>query len=198
LKLDPHDCFKTYLSIKNHFTQEKYDYHKYCGKTRSSLQSFYKRKDRFFFEKMSRQKSDEEILSFFVANFSSAEDPQSLWIGDIIKEGESVYLNWQKKSQSLKYCFEQEINDLFLDDDFVSLFKINGSSHPKILKKFLRKEVSLETLVILDKILNFRQRFDKKLTDPVWQFVSLKIKKYSSFIHIDIFKFKRILKECLE
>lgn len=188
------------MSIKNHFTQEKYDYHKYCGKIRSSLQSFYKRKDRFFFEKMSRQKSDEEILSFFVANFSSAEDPQSLWIGDIIKEGESVYLNWQKKSQSsqsLKYCFEQEINDLFLDDDFVSLFKINGSSHPKILKKFLRKEVSLETLVILDKILNFRQRFDKKLIDPVWQFVSLKIKKYSSFIHIDIFEFKRILKECV-
>ena len=44
--------------LKNHFTKEKYDYHKYCGKSRASIQSFYKRKDRFFFEKLSRQKDD--------------------------------------------------------------------------------------------------------------------------------------------
>ena len=99
MKLDPHNCYKTYLALKNHFTKDTYDFHKYNGKTRSSLQSFYKRKDRFFFEKMSRQKTDDEILEFFVANFASCSDPQSLWIGEIIKEGEKSYKDWKKRNQ---------------------------------------------------------------------------------------------------
>jgi len=193
----PFDCYKTYLALKNHFTKDSYDYHKYCGKTRASLQSFYKRKDRFFFEKMSRQKSDDEILQFFVANFSSCDDPQSLWIGDIIREGESLYTEWKKKAQSLTYIFKSEVCDLFSDNKVDDVFHIKGSSHPIILKKYLKKEVSLETIVILDKVFNFRRDFDKKLDDPVWQFVSMRIRKYSPFIHIDIFKFKKILKECI-
>jgi len=197
LKLDPHNCYKTYLALKNHFTQEKYDYHKYFGKTRSSLQSFYKRKDRFFFEKMSRQKTDDEIVQFFVANFSSCDDPQSLWIGDIIREGETSFSEWKKKTQALTYVFKSEVYDLFSETKVDDVFKINRSSHPIILKRYLRKEICLETIVILDKIFNFRKDFDKKLDDPVWQFVSMRIRKYSPFIHIDIFKFKKVLKECV-
>ena len=197
MKLDPHNCYKTYLALKNHFTKDSYDYHKYNGKTRSSLQSFYKRKDRFFFEKMSRQKSDEEILEFFVANFASCNDPQSLWIGEIIKEGEQSYKNWKKRNQSLTYIFKEEMNTLFENKSVEELFDIKGSSHPRILKEHLQGNVSLESLVLLDKILNFRKSFDKKLLDPIWEFVSMRIKKYSPFIHIDVFKYRKILKECI-
>lgn len=197
MKLDPHNCYKTYLALKNHFTKDSYDYHKYNGKTRSSLQSFYKRKDRFFFEKMSRQKSDEEILEFFVANFASCNDPQSLWIGEIIKEGEQSYKNWKKKSQSLTYIFKEEMTSLFENKSVEELFDIKGSSHPRILKEYLQGNVSLESLVLLDKILSFRKSFDKKLLDPIWEFVSMRIRKYSPFIHIDIFKYRKILKECI-
>ena len=49
LNVMPFDAYKQYLSLKNHFTKEKYDYHKYCGKSRATVQSFYKRKDRFWF-----------------------------------------------------------------------------------------------------------------------------------------------------
>ena len=41
----PFDSYKTYLSLKNHFTKDNYDYFKYCGKSRASIQSFYKRKE---------------------------------------------------------------------------------------------------------------------------------------------------------
>ena len=68
-KVVPFDTYKCYLSLKNHFTKDSYDYHKYCGKSRATIQSFYKRKDRMWFEKISRQKTDQEILDFFVANF---------------------------------------------------------------------------------------------------------------------------------
>ena len=93
----PFDTYKTYLALKNHFTKDSYDYHKYQGKSRASLQSFYKRRDRFWLEKLSRQKDDKEIINFFVSNFTSCSDPGSLWIGEMIKEGESRYTSWQKR-----------------------------------------------------------------------------------------------------
>ena len=72
--MTPFDVYKTYLAFKNHFTKENYDYFKYCGKSRASLDSFHKRKDRYFFERTSRQKNDEEIKAYFVANFAECND----------------------------------------------------------------------------------------------------------------------------
>jgi hypothetical protein len=99
-KVQPFDVYKSYLGLKNHFTKKTYDYHKYGGKSRASIQSFYKRRDRFFFEKLSRQKDDSEVVEYFVANFVSCDDPQALWIGQIMKEGEENYSDWKRKNQS--------------------------------------------------------------------------------------------------
>lgn len=197
MKLDPHNCYKTYLALKNHFTKESYDYHKYCGKTRSSIESFYKRKDRFFFEKMSRQKTDEEIVEFFVSNFARCSDPQSLWIGEIIREGETNHKEWKKMVQSLAYNFKNEVESILTKQNFNEMFSIESNRHPRILKEHFQGNISLETFIILDKILNFRKDFDKKLSDPIWEFMSMRIKKYSPFLHIDIFKYKKILKESI-
>ena len=76
-KVQPFDCYKAYLGLKNHFTKPNYDYQRYCGKSRASIQSFYKRKDRYFFEKLSRQKDDTEVIEFFVSNFADCDDPGS-------------------------------------------------------------------------------------------------------------------------
>jgi hypothetical protein len=194
--MTPFDVYKTYLSLKNHFTKDNYDYHKYCGKTRASLQSFYKRKDRYWFEKLGRQKNDKEIIDFFVANFVSSGDADSLWIGQIIREGESVYNNWKKKKESLAYIFKEETTDLFTEHKFKEVFDCS-KGHPPLLKKFLNGKISIETMVIYDRIFLFGNDFDKKLIDPVWQLVSKNIKKYNSFLNIDIFKYKKILKECV-
>ena len=60
----PADAYRCYLALKNHFTKDHYDYIKYRGKTRASNAAFYKRKDRFWFEKFARQKNDKEIEDF--------------------------------------------------------------------------------------------------------------------------------------
>lgn len=190
----PFECYKTYLALKNHFTKDSYDYHKYCKKTRASLQSFYKRKDRFWFEKISRQKDEKEIEDFFVANFVSCNDPETLWIGEMIKDGEERYQQWQKKVQSLSYIFKEESQSLFEENNFQDVFRCS-KGHPLLLKKFLTGKVSLETLVIYDRIFQFGEKFDEKLLDPVWETVSRRIKKYSPFLHIDVLRFRKILKE---
>jgi hypothetical protein len=191
----PFDCYKTYIALKNHFTKDSYDYLKYAGKTRASLDAFYKRRDRFWFEKVARQKTDKEVEEFFVANFVSCSDPQSLWIGEIIKEGESTYKQWQKRIQSLSYNFKEEIGNVFTPKNFDSMFSVQTGRHPQILKEHLQSRLSLEAMVILDRILGYKSRFDKKLDDPVWKLTSMRMGKYSPFLHIDVFRYKKILKE---
>ena len=189
----PVDAYRQYLALKNHFTKDSYDYHKYCGKSRATVQSFYKRKDRFWFEKVARQKSDQEIIEFFVANFVSCPDPETLWIGEMIKEGEERYTNWKKKIQSLSYVFKEETEKLFDDKKVDEIFQCS-KGHPLILKSFLSGKISLETIVIYDRIFLFGKDYDKKLQDPVWQTVSRKIRKYNPFLNIDVQRYNSILK----
>jgi len=194
-KVSPFDAYKQYLSLKNHFTKQKYDYHKYCGKSRATINSFYKRKDRFWFEKLSRQKDDKEVVDFFVSNFVSCTDPQTLWIGEMIQTGEANFTEWKKRMQSLSYHFKEQTSDLFGDKNFDSVFSIDGTKHPVIIREHLQNNVSLETLILLEKILGFKKNFDKKLQDPVWEFLSMRMEKYSPFLNIDVFHYKKILKE---
>ena len=190
----PFDAYRCYLSLKNHFTKDHYDFHKYGGKTRATHQAFYKRKDRFWFEKFSRQKNDKEVVEFFVSNFVSTTDPSTMWIGEMIRDGEGRYIDWKKRVQSLSYTFKEEVNTLFDDMKVDEVFDCS-SGHPPILKSYLGGDTSLETMVICDRILGYGKDFDQKLNDPVWETVSRKIKKYSPFLNIDVLRYKKILKE---
>lgn len=192
--MTPFDVYCTYLAFKNHFSKPNYDYFKYNGKSKASIESFHKRRDRYFFEKLSRQRNDHEIKEFFVANFIECDDPQSLWIGQIIKEGESNYTNWQQRTQSLSYRFSNEVESLFSGIDFNEVFKCSNGKHPLILKKYFSKELCIESLVILNKIFGFQKHFDVKLKDPIWEYESIKLSKYSPFINIDTGKYIKILK----
>jgi len=190
----PFDAYKCYLAMKNHFTKDKYDYLKYHGKVRATHQAFYKRKDRFWFEKFARQKNDKEIEEFFVSNFIYSSNPETMWIGEMIKEGEGRYTEWKKKVQSLSYIFKEESESLFTNNRVDDVFDCS-KGHPIVLKKFLGGSLSIESMVIYDRILGYGKNFDKKLKDPVWETVSRRVKKYSPFLNIDVFRYKKILKE---
>jgi len=196
-KVTPFDAYQHYLSLKNHFTNPKYDFFKYGAKTRASMTSFNKRKDKYWFEKTSRKFSDEQIVNFLVSNFVSVSNPQNLWIGEIINSGERTYAEWTKRQQSLTYLFKEQSGELLLENELEKLFNCS-KGHPIILRKFLSGKLSLETFVIYNKIFRFSKNFDDKLDDPVWKTVSLKINKYSPFINIDMFRYKKILREILD
>ncbi len=192
----PFETYQHYLSLKNHFTNPKYDFFKYGAKTRASMTSFNKRKDKYWFEKTSRKYSDKEVVDFLVSNFVSADNPQNLWIGEIINSGERTYADWMRRQQSLTYLFKEQSNELFSETKLEDALNCS-KGHPTVLKRFLSGKLSLETFVIYDKIFRFSVDFDKKLLDPVWECVSLKIKKYSPFIQVDISSYKKILKQII-
>ncbi len=190
--MKPHEVYQSYLAFKNHFTKEKYDYFKYGGRSRASEKAFNKRKDRYFFERISRKKNDEEIKQFFLANFSQASDPSQVWIGPIIDDGNKIYEEWTDKQNNLFDVFKNNSEDMMDSYDYDEFFDCK-KGHPPILKEHLGGKLSIEELVIYDKIFSYVKNYDRDLLDPVWETVSLKIKKYSPFINIDVTEYKNYL-----
>ena len=197
MKVTPFETYQTYLSIKNHFSSPRYDYFKYGGRSRAKITAFNKRKDKYWFEKTSRKYPDNQIVDFLVSNFVTANNPSSLWIGEIINSGERTYADWMKRQQSISYLFKEESIKLLEENKLDSLFECK-SGHPIILKRFLGGDISLETFVIFDIIFSFSEKFDEKLLDPVWETVSMKIRKYKPFLSINVFNFKKILREMVK
>ena len=92
--MDGFDVYKIYLAIKLHFTSESYDYFKHNGKTTARLNTFTKRRDRYFFHKLSRSYSSGDCVNYFVAGFI---DSNSVWIGDVVgKSGQENYASWHQ------------------------------------------------------------------------------------------------------
>ena len=81
--MEPFQVFCEYLALKSHFSNPKYDYFKYNKKVRASLESYHKRRDRYFFEKTSRKYKDKEIVDFFVSNFIASDTSNNIWIGKL-------------------------------------------------------------------------------------------------------------------
>ena len=195
--MTPFETYQTYLSMKSHFTNRKYDFFKYGGKSRATVAAFNRRKDKYWFEKTSRKYSDGQIVDFLLANFVTSTNPENLWIGEIINSGERNYSEWMKTQQSLTYLFKEQLSELLSNKNLNEVFDCSNSKHPIVLKKYLGGEISLETLTILEKVFSFVKNFDKKLDDPVWESVKLKINKYSPFININVFQYKKLIMEVI-
>ena len=196
MKVTPFETYQTYLSMKSHFTNKKYDFIKYGGKSRATITSFNKRKDKYWFEKTSRKYSDQEITNFLLSNFVTTDNPKNLWIGEIINSGERIYADWTRRQQSLTYLFKEQSKELLSENKLEEVFNCS-KGHPLILKRYLGGSISLETFAIFEKIFSFGKKFDEKLKDPVWESVSLKLKKYLPFLNINVFQYKKFLRELI-
>lgn len=186
-------AFAMYNSLKLHFTSKSYDYFKYHGKTNVSAVTFLKRKDKYSFYKLSRKYSLDELKYFYVANFLEGDK----WVGDMAKDGEEVYKKWQKTQQSLTYNFENDIVYLLSNGGSPDeMLEVKPNSYPLLMKFVQLGQIKLETLVILNDILNFFPMWDKKIEDDIiWPNFKMTCIKYTPFLQYDKAKFKKILKE---
>jgi|TARA_B110000902_G_scaffold143943_1_gene165933 hypothetical protein len=193
------DVYKKYLAIKLHFTSknQSYDFHKHGGRTTARLDTFTKRRDRYFFHKLSRSYNNDSIVNYFLSNFVSNTN---LWIGDIIgQSGDENFKVWSKKIEALHYYYEQDINYMLgkitKKISFDDLFTSKDGQHPPILKFVLAKKISFETLLILDDILRFSKRLNKDIKEKVlWPKLCDRMIRYKPFLSYNITKYKMTLK----
>jgi hypothetical protein len=192
-----YEAFTIYNALKLHFTSESYDYFKYRGKSRTTIDSFEKRKDKYYFYKLSRQQNEEDYTQFLVSNF--LENP-NLWVGELVQE-ESIarYKKRMAVIQSLSYQFKNDCEKLRSSvDDANQLFQTKGD-YPILLVSSLQKVTEIETLCILNSLIGFFPLWKKKITDTIqWPNFHLKCLKYTPFISYDKGKFKQIAVEALK
>ena len=182
------EAYRQFLALKLHFTSEHYDYFKYNGKHNATMASFEKRTDKRFFKKLVRKNIN--ITEYYVANLVNGKE----WISQF---EDSVWKEWLARSQSIEYNFINEAEKLLtLAGNFDTIFNCDEGTHPKLLKAYLAKKISLETLVILDRLVRYRRVFDREIDESyIWPKVSMLIQKYEPFVKVNIVKCRRMLIE---
>jgi hypothetical protein len=185
-------AYLLFLALRTHFTNAKYDFFQMHGKLRATKESYIKRNDKSFFDKLARDYSCENLRDFYVANF--LEDKH--YVTELLDDtAERNYREYQRRRQSLTYIFTSELEGLF-DSGTTRPFKFNDGEYPDIVNLYLRHILSPETLVIINDFIPFEDKFNKYLSDDIlWSKVSLKLRKYKPFVHYDKDKVKSILKE---
>jgi len=193
-----YEAFVLYQSIKLHFTTDSYDYHKYGGKSRISVDAFENRKDKYFFYKLSRKLTNkDELVNYLVANFVFDE---KCWVGTLLEQSAlDNYRDRQKVLQSLGYSFENDCEKIFSDvDDPNFVIKSVDGEYPILLRMALRNEIQIETLCIMSRILKFMPLWDRDITDTIrWPDYRRKLVKYSPFVMFDETKYRKILKKVI-
>ena len=187
--MEPIDVYLMYCAMKAHFGKSEYDFVTYKGKTRIKRETFYKRKDRSFFVRVSRKyKTELEIQNYFVANFIKDKK------GYIANFSNENYESWKLKRQGFFDLFDVEMMPLV--QAFENLFRIGKTQPPKLMKEFLGGRVSLETMIILEELVSYKKAWDKQLGDDIiWLDLRKLMDNYERFLTIDQEQYKiRLLK----
>jgi DNA polymerase III delta prime subunit len=140
---------------------------------------------------VSRHLEFRQLRDFYLAHF--LEDryyPADFIMDDAV----DIYKNYRKHLQSLSYVFTEDINKLS-DKGLTRCFKVSKHEYPYIILLYMRKAISIETMVILDDLVHYMEKFDKCYADDyIWMKISKKIRKYRPFLKYDKVKMKDILK----
>ena len=192
-----YDLYCMYQAIKLHFSTENYNFFQYDGKTRVSIEAFEKRRDKFLFHRLARKYRDEDMVSFLVSNFVHSD---SNWTKSLLEEdADATYTEWKRITDSMSKVYLKDLAKLCPDPkEFNDLFKVEDGQFPKLLVSFMQKEVTLETMVILNNIFDFVRIWDKKISDDIiYPKISRKIRKYGSFLNVNVDKYKLLTKQTL-
>ena len=186
-------AYQRYQALRLHFTTD-YDFIKYGGKIRQiSAESFMKRKDTFFFQRLERRYKDEELTDYFVANFVSRSGVK--WIGELSGiESEKVYAAWRKRIESFSYQLKQELMDIECDS-LEELLMPNNGNHPPLLRLYLGNKISIETVLAFDIALGILKLWDAKIEDEiVWSDISRQLHNYRPFLNVDKANIKKVMR----
>ena len=193
--LDPFESYKLYQAMKLHFESDSYDAPKYNFKTNVKPQAFFRRRDKYYFAKLAKEyPKQDQLVEYFVSQFASG----TKWVGDMInEEGEANYRQWKKLTESIGYEFQKDISTLCtrceVDQlEFDDLLKVRNKQLPLAVTLYNRGEVSLTTIVILNKLTGFLHHANRSITETiVWPDLYRKLVKMEPFIAVDLKKMKK-------
>ncbi len=192
--MEPFEVYQKYLALRTHFKSDSYDYFRYHGKLKGNRDKFETRKDKYHFYKLSKMKHP---VDYMVANMMVNPN---FWSGDINDEqSHATYNEWVKRRDSLSYIISNEINHM--NDSYDTNVLIEDGQHPRLLVLYIRKVISAETILVLNKLTKFFPYWNKVLADDiVWPDEYKKLKKYEPFFinSVDLGRVKSIIRNRFE
>lgn len=171
------EAYCTYLAVKRHFSNDTYDYFRYNGVINASRESFEARKDIMKFQKLSRYKYPlpEYLATIF------RDDPKA-WVGTVASaDSEIKYLAYRKIIESITYTWGNQLEEIGSVNHALKVPE-NGNQ-PRIITLHQSGSIYLETMIILDDLSNFSERFNQKMVDnPIWNDIEFKLRKFRPFM----------------
>ena len=186
-------CYKYYISIKLHFTKDNYNVFETRGNVKGSEQAFITRNDRYLFERIARKhQTDREVIKFFVANFSYGNDAVVYNEND----AEDNLQEWNRRKESLTRVFENDLNEVVLQKEKNNLsrkqiFEFNLDSYPLLLKMYIGKKVTIETMFLLNKLDGYLNLWHNS-SMLLWEEERRRIEKCEGFVKFDAPKLSQI------
>lgn len=160
--MDGYQTYQIYQSLKLHFTSD-YDAIKYNFKTAVRKDTFERRRDRYFFEKLSRRFDKEKLIHYFTSNL--IQNP-NIWIGDM---SDKIYNDYVSRYDKLTYMLSQDMK--LMSDKGYSFDQLCTTSDNNSLNFFLESirsdEIQIESVVLVDIMVNFLNRLKRDLNDPL-------------------------------
>ena len=191
--------YKLYLILVNAF-KKGYDPVKYLWKIRVQQNSFEKRKDKYFFEKIQKGFDIFEQQKIFMVNLLANQDQ---WIGDMLNQDQIMfYRKYMSRFNDLSILFKEDLQNLILfckskGRMFKSLFLIEDNKEPMIFKLLQNDSIQYETFILLDSYFNIIEMLDES-KNFIWDQYSVRIKAYKNLFVIDKLEVIKILKESLK
>ena len=192
-------CYKYYISIKLHFTKDNYNVFETRGNVKGSEQAFIARNDRYLFERIARKhQTDREVIKYFVANFSYGNDAVVYNEND----AEDNLQEFTRRRESLTRVFENDLNEVVLQKEKNNLsrkqiFEFNLDSYPLLLKMYIGKKVTIETMFLLNKLDGYLNLWHNS-SMLLWEEERRRIEKLEGFVKFDAPKLSQIYASFME
>jgi len=196
--INGYSVYKLYLMLKNHFGG-RYDVIKYHWAMKVSTRSYQKRRDKYFYERLSKQYTLRELVGIFVCNLVANPDA---WVGEM-SDSDAIlfYRRYIGRLKKARHFFKEELESLVYyckkqDIMFSELFSCENG-HPLIFKMLQQDVISYETFILIDSAGRFIYKLDKSLKDVVWDEYSKRISSYQKLLDINNSDAKAILVDVL-
>jgi hypothetical protein len=191
--ITPFDAWSVYTAMSLHFRKDSsYDAFRFNFKgPRCKRETFMAHRQRYAFEKIARAYPNKNsTIEYFLANLLDG----NTWIGSM---NDDSYAGWQGRVQRMDYDFRSAMSDLSNNaSSFDSIIKPSlREDMPPIYQAYTRGKLPIETLVILDTLVNYTSSINKFVSDPleIVSDITYRVSRYKPFLRskIDVSKAKQ-------
>lgn len=195
MKISAYNMCILYRALKLHFTTD-YDYVKYSGRVLYPEDNFKDNTSKYLFEKLANRLDKDDAINFIIANLLEHE---TIWIMDLVNNLESYenYTQYKKRIQSLYNTVENDLINIF-DNNRSNILIANDGEYPELLKLLFRKEICIETVIILNDLMEIIPKWNDWIKDDIkYPYYARKIVKYGALLKYDRAKYRQLVRRVI-